>query len=394
LASPGYLFWSAGPFMARNFWSCMGIQNILGWCMLALCSLSVPRTWQQRTAKQGVARWNWTSGYRRAGRRTLLEKNPVLWLAVQDRWLRWLVWVLVLAAVVQFSLAMFEMVNDKGVQVSTATMPPSPTNTSTVVTNSNGTVYVAGSVTAVRISTSRYALATVSWLLARGFQIWVALQACRFLVEAIRSGTLELILVSPLGPQEVIKGQARALMRIFLIPALLLLAIQMTTGIEGILEMYRSIGPVTGSYNGSYNAYGVVWMQALSLVGGLINFVTCLLAIGWFGMWMGLTTRKVTTAVLKTAVFVVVLPALVIGFASGLMFAMIMAAAAFGGFPFWVWPLIYCGLNTTKDLVFIFWSRKQLYTRFREAAAMEARVPITSFPPPTALTPPPLASGA
>jgi ABC-2 family transporter protein len=399
LASPGYLFWNAGPFMPRDYWVCVAIQNCLGWCMLALCSVFVPRTRQQKIAKRGVARMNWMSGYRSAERRRLLEKNPVLWLAVQDRWLRWLIWVLVLVAVVQFSVAMVEMVNDNGVQMTATPMPGPRTNASTVATNRNGVTYTysttSSGTTAVRFSTSRYALSAVSWLLAHGFQIWVALQACRFLVEAIRSGTLELILVSPLGPREVVKGQARALLRIFLIPAVLLLVIQLTTGVQGILEVRQSFARMPPGSAGPFN---MVWMQAISLAGGLVNFVTVLLALGWFGMWMGLTTRKVTIAVLKTVVFVIVIPTLAIAFGSGMVFGLIMASVAMaskmGGFPLWLWPLMYCGLNTAKDLVFIFWSRRQLYTRFREVAAMEVRMPIGSFPPPVAVTPPPLASGA
>ncbi len=386
LASPAYLFWSAGPLLPRDYWLCVGLQHALGWMMLIFCSVCVPRTWQQRTSRTGVHRWNWLrggSGASGSGRR-LLDKNPVLWLAVQDRWLRWLVWVLVLAAVGQFSWAVIETARSSQTPMPmgparVAVGSPSTASTRTVTTTNGTTTVMFTTSTSTRIATSRFAVSTISWLLALGFKIWVALQACRFFIEAIRSGTLELILVSPVGPAEIVKGQARALLRIFLVPALLLLLMQVTVGIQGILEMRHSLGGVRSMPIGSFD---IVFMQVVSLTAGIMNSITVLLALGWFGMWMGVTTRKVPVAVLKTVGFVIVLPVLGLTFASGMFFAMMMAASTFGRFPFWVAPLLYCGLNSAKDLAFIFWSRNQLFTRFREMAAQEARaVTLSPWPP-------------
>ena len=54
----------------------------------------------------------------------------------------------------------------------------------------------------------------------------LALQACRFFVEARRSGALEMLLCTPLTSRDIIRGQALALRKSFLWPVVSLLALQ------------------------------------------------------------------------------------------------------------------------------------------------------------------------
>jgi len=104
-----------------------------------------------------------------------------------------------------------------------------------------------------------------------------------------------------------------------------------------------------------------------------------LLALGWFGMWMGLTSRTANLATLKTILFVQVIPWFVIAFCSAMVMGIFMAQAAFRssailptGWLVW-WPLVTAVVSTTlaliKDIGFIVWSRKKLYSSFRERAA-------------------------
>ena len=62
---------------------------------------------------------------------------------------------------------------------------------------------------------------------------------------------------------------------------------------------------------------------AVALLGTLFN----LMALGWFGMWMGLTTRTANLATLKTILFVQVIPTLIITFGSGVVVGLTFAAS-------------------------------------------------------------------
>ena len=66
----------------------------------------------------------------------------------------------------------------------------------------------------------------VSWLVVMGLYLWVASQACRFLVDARRSGLLELLLVTPLSSKDIVEGQWRGLLRSFGLPALVVVGVQ------------------------------------------------------------------------------------------------------------------------------------------------------------------------
>src|SRR2546428_379744 len=94
LASPGYLFVTAGPMATKAYWLQLGLQHFLGWTFLAGSSVCTPRAWQDKTAGANasgsslwrICRYGTTRG-RAALRRKLLVQDPILWLAMRDRWL-------------------------------------------------------------------------------------------------------------------------------------------------------------------------------------------------------------------------------------------------------------------------------------------------------------------
>src|SRR4030095_11094880 len=57
-----------------------------------------------------------------------------------------------------------------------------------------------------------------------------------------------------------------------------------------------------------------VLYQVIQIGSSLVAFVTGSLAMVWFGMWMGVITRKANMAVIKTLLFVQVLPWIVLMF--------------------------------------------------------------------------------
>src|ERR1041385_9852 len=56
-------------------------------------------------------------------------------------------------------------------------------------------------------------------------------QACRFLVEAQRSGLVELMLATPLTVAQIVRGQWRALLRMFGPPLMVYLVAQLVAAI-------------------------------------------------------------------------------------------------------------------------------------------------------------------
>src|ERR1019366_8080334 len=107
-----------------------------------------------------------------------------------------------------------------------------------------------------------------------------------------------------------------------------------------------------------------------------------LLAICWFGMWMGRTSRSANLATLKTLLFVEIIPGLLIVYGGYMVAGLVMSGLLFRGMspggtnPFvslaW-WPilssLVAAVAVVAKDSGFIFWSRNKLHSSFRTQAA-------------------------
>ena len=115
----------------------------------------------------------------------------------------------------------------------------------------------------------------------------------------------------------------------------------------------------------------------LGLFSGGLPAAANLIAICWFGMWMGHTSSNGHLASLKTLMFVQVIPWMVIHFVASLGMMVVMLPM-FSGSPLnsprWVtwWPitnaLITGALSLAKDVFFVIWSRNRLYGSFREQA--------------------------
>jgi len=109
-----------------------------------------------------------------------------------------------------------------------------------------------------------------------------------------------------------------------------------------------------------------------------VTVVADLLALGWFGMWMGLTSKNVALATLKTIGFVQVLPWFAISFLSAYALMAVMMLSGFsGGTTYFMWvPAVVTGLlYLAKDIAFLVWARGKLLGDFREVAA-RAAVPV------------------
>lgn len=237
----------------------------------------------------------------------------------------------------------------------------------------------------------------VSWLLLVLLYVWTASQACRFFVEARRSGLMELLSVTPLSSREIVAGQWRAWLRMFGLPVGLFLLVQVAGGCFSQHTTIRTTIFPAGAYAPSF-IYGLL-VAALGAVSTAAN----LIALIWFGMWMGLTSKNGSIAALRTVLFVQVLPWLGISFASTsivglLMFRRAVSAGAPSNTLLMSFPLAMAGLagvlSISKDAAFFLWARQRLYSSVREVAtwSIQARDSVGTVKPQTRDIPPVIAT--
>jgi ABC-type transport system involved in cytochrome c biogenesis permease component len=348
IASPVYLFATADAVYPKNYWLCLGLQHALGWSFLVISSLCAPRAWQEKTNNSNASstlsqklRFGGTRA-RAEFRRKLLDRNPMLWLAMRDRWLSRLMWIFIVL----------------------------------------GLASLAGSIIYTqKLKTPLLSAYYIQMAFVLLVELWVASQASRFFVDAVRNGALELLLITPTSPGQLVRSQWTAVWRTFLIPVMVLILLQMAGGVMMFLAMKKTMAGVKGAANFRYYDY----YQLIGMAVGVVVFIANLAAVAWFGMWMGVTTRKPSIAVLKTICFVLVLPWL------ALMFVQVvsMGILAYMQAPFWIGSLIVGVLFIGKDLFFIVWSRRRLLTRLRENVSRgEAALPQLPPTPPSMNAPP------
>jgi len=336
---------------------------VIAWLQFALASLLIPRAWQEKKSRRSSATSTWSYAWRHGGRsrRTkvrekLMGLNPVMWLVCRERWQSIGLWAFALflggSALLIYFLGFSEVA-----------MP------------------MWGGVSGLFM-----------WLL----YLWTASQANRFFVDARRCGLTELLLATPLTVGEILRGHWRAFGRMFAAPVLLIVVLVYFGAMIGQTSMW-------GNYSGM--RAGEAWALAVGgAVCGAIAAVANLIALTWFGMWMGLTSRTYSVATLKTFGFVQAVPALIISFAVTLtviagLFPMMMKAAASGGkggasapaFLGTWFPVIMVGVNclftVLKDVGFAFWARHRLHTSFRQVASQSfgpphpAALPVIGLPP-------------
>ena len=404
LSSPVYVFVIANAWTPAPFWTSLAVNQIIGWGLLGLTSAMLPRAWQEKAQSSNVSRgfayrWKFGGVKRRAAlRRKLLAVNPVLWLTCRERWQAAVVWLVCGVTAVSAVVAFF-------------------------VTD-HFAVWMGWSAFGGLVTLLLYVV--------------VASQASRFFIYAKRSGLLELLLATPLSAAQIVHGQWRALLRLFAVPIVLYLAAQLlaTVMVWGASEKFAASIPtppvpapptavtnvtssnttitstttntvvvtttgVTGFPFASGNGPGL-WVTVMISLGAVVIMGTNLVALWWFGMWMGLTSKSANIATLKTLLFVQIIPWFAISFAVGMLTPMLIIPSLIKGgggtapSMMMTWfPLISSAFTTalalTKDIGFILWSRGRLHAQLRERAA-----DISSYvPPPVMVQPvPPVAAPA
>jgi hypothetical protein len=340
--SSGFTYAKVQDTRLGDFWTSLALQHGMAWGFLAVASLLAPRTWQEggreeRRSRPWLGRFI-SAGRHRSWRSRVLGENPVGWLALRDHGM--LVPVIVLAVSVA---AIWTM----------AWRNPNP----------QAVMGVASMVSA---------------LLILVFKLWVASRAAGFFVRARQAGLLELLLVASVSPRQIVRGQWWAMQRRFLLPALAVVAIQVTAGLLQIQGIKASVAANAATAGGATTTIDLSY-QYVSLALNPFEFLIGLLAIIWFGMWMGLSSNKTNVAVIKTLVFCQVLPSIALMFLRlGAMFSISWR----GGGWHWLPQVATAALGMAVDVAFVVLARKKLLATFREAVARSPDYAPAGKPPP------------
>jgi ABC-type Na+ efflux pump permease subunit len=193
----------------------------------------------------------------------------------------------------------------------------------------------------------------MAWFVLMFFRVWIVSEASSRLSEDRRSGALELLLSTPLSEREVVRGQWIALRRQFLGPLLVFLVLEFL-----LLGSSQSQG------------WLLVWIPIR-----LLEFA----ALGWVGMWLGLTARSVTRAILGTLGLILVLPWLI---STVVIQILSVAGPGIGGavLPPWVlYPGLVMAVNVVNHVIWGWiWARSRLRHRFRRVAVRSHEGLLTS----------------
>ena len=240
-----------------DYFASLALIALLGVLALVGASLAVPRFWQEGEAHglRGRRPREWTPAQlaqRAEIRREQLNTNPMLWLA--SRYSTRMVWLWLLALPVALLIVGVSLV---------------------------GGVNVFATATA-----GAWAINLV--LLGR-----LAAQAPRCLNEARRNGSLELLLTTPLGIDQILSGQRLALQRAFL-PVMLTVFI-----LEGLAALLMSGSELGVMVVFSFSA-GFYLLQCFAITNA--------------GIWFGLTSRNESAATNKLVLLVLLSPMLCMPF--------------------------------------------------------------------------------
>jgi ABC-type transport system involved in multi-copper enzyme maturation permease subunit len=228
----------------QHFWWSLATIHALTWLFLFLASLILPLCWRDKPAEGWKARWHlfcqrWSYG--RPGQRArlcarLLHLNPFCWLTARSPYKPAYVWscLALLAGLWIWGSARFGADwFHNGVYFPTAL------------------------------------------LLGSMLKFWVAAEAGRQLYEDRRAGALELLLTTPSGVKDILRGNLLALRRQFLGPFLVVVTAEFIFLAASLQRESFRANPVAPA----------LWLAVI------LFLAADLIAITWAGLWAALTVE-------------------------------------------------------------------------------------------------------
>ncbi len=316
------------PMEKWNFWASMATIQALTWIMLALASIIVRHSWQERARSQSATGWRawwhrWVYGRpekRAVYRRRLLEVGAYYWLAARDRLKPLQVWAL-MAAVAAWWIW---------------TQAKYGQNWSTDVFNPLNI--------------------TAAVMMNTALKLWVCIEAGRQLSEDRRNGVFELLLSTPLTPREILWGQWRALIRQFFWPLMFVLGLELAFMFHGLSRRPSTWPGLAGPENAA-----VLWLC------GMIILLADVVALAQVVMWTALRARSSNQAIIGALVRILVIPWLVVWVVTAAASASpAIRASPRPAFQYFLGWWFWSGI--TVDLMFGLIARVQLHARFRQLA--------------------------
>jgi uncharacterized membrane protein (UPF0136 family) len=173
--------------------------------------------------------------------------------------------------------------------------------------------------------------------------------ASRFLVEARRTGELELLLTSPVGAKTIVSSQWNQLKRVFFVPVILLAAPNLLLTLYYTTFAHYHQPPYAGTL--SYRLY-----FALTPFLGFIRTILGIGALIWAGLWFGLKARSQAGVILQIILFARGVPFVILFGASSLLRLLVNHAGAYGAggvrFPWEYWLYV---LNPVAGCFYYLW---------------------------------------
>ena len=258
----------------------------------------------------------------------------------------------ILLTLVIFALSLASVAQGPGIPTASPTMTAT-TSSSTTITSTNSTSSVTFSANWLggMAANSLYLIATwCSGAMSYALVFWLAAHVCRFYVDGQRTGFFELLLVTPIKPPEILHGHWLALRRLFLAP------------VAAQLFLTLSCGAIQ------------VWVSASNqpqelfmLVLGVVNWGLGLFTVVWFSIWMGVTSKKINIAMLKTISYAKVLPWIGFSFLGGFLFMLVMfhgGGARSGIVGMWFAPIMFQLIFTAGNIALIAFAQRHAKTAF------------------------------
>ncbi len=313
LLSPSYPYSHAGFTGSRYsfYWTSLLLTHAMGWGLLAFASWRLPYVWQERA---GTTRRRWSdfwqkwrygsTAVRTRFRRRLLGVNPFFWLTSRAYRQPMQVWA-VFASFAALWILVWEICKTSYPGNASAWEPPMFLVTITML----------------------------HFMIKAG----MASEATRHLAEHRQNGSLELLLsCTPLEVPEIIAGHWMTLRRQFLWPLVAILGVDIALAIVSPKEVAAYI----------------------CCAAGLL--VADAFAIGWVGMWLGLSAKP-KHASGGTLFRVLVLP--------GLVWSLMVVLIPRYRDVFLFNLVLWCLIGASVDFVFFAYAKDKLLKNFRVLAS-------------------------
>jgi hypothetical protein len=325
--SPGYAFsqaWDATRAGGGgHYWTSMLVIHGVTWLFLLVGCWFAPRTWQDQAMKE-TGWWQrfrrWVSGIEgegaRAFRTRLLERNAFLWLATRPRFRPAMLW-LVLAALTALWLGF-------GMKYPRDMFHP-----------------------------TMFVFMALAW---NGIlKVGIASEASRQIASDRKSGSIELLLSTPLSTRDIQRGSWLALQRQFGLPILTVVVAECLLLVLGAHEIRQE---------DDRRVWIVIWIS------GLCMLMADVAALHIVGLWHSAVAKGPTEAAGATAFRILALPwilYMLLGAAVALTDGLGIFRGLNLGWEFWLASYVVLGFGV--DLLFGLKARNAMRTHFREMAA-------------------------